>query len=141
MHAFYWATTTMMTVGYGDITPANQTEVFITSFVEIISCIILSYNISVIGDILRVIRKSDENIRRKMAIFERMTRAGKKKSRRHSSAFGEAVFNKKREEDGQEPTYIDPDLEQRIFTYIRELNIDDQGYKFKERSTFLQELP
>ena len=69
VYSFYWATTIMMTVGFGDFLPANQDEVIITSFIEIFGCIILSYNISVIGSIISKIRESDEKVRVKMAVF------------------------------------------------------------------------
>lgn len=45
-YAFYWGTTIMMTVGFGDVLPGNPREVIITSFLEMFSCILLGYNIS-----------------------------------------------------------------------------------------------
>lgn len=49
----------MMTVGFGDITPANSKEVVIVSFLEMSSCIILGYNISEIGHLISLLREKN----------------------------------------------------------------------------------
>ena len=113
----------MMTVGFGDFLPVNTKEMVITAFVEIISCIVLSYNISAIGEILGRMHKSNENVRVKMAIFEKIIRKGKNKSRNNK-------YNLLRgrplpKDIYDQETYIDPNLEQSIFNYIRELNINN----------------
>lgn len=45
-YAFYWGSTIMLTIGFGDVLPGNPREVIITAFLELISCIVLGYNIS-----------------------------------------------------------------------------------------------
>jgi hypothetical protein len=46
----------MFTVGFGDIVPSTQTEALIIIFIEMVSCIILAYNINIIGSILSDIK-------------------------------------------------------------------------------------
>jgi len=46
MWAYYWATTIMMTIGFGDITATNHSEAVVLAFLELFSCIVLAYNIS-----------------------------------------------------------------------------------------------
>lgn len=43
--AFYWAAVTMMTVGYGDITPQNQSEKMFATLVVVIGCGLFAYYI------------------------------------------------------------------------------------------------
>ena len=33
IYAFYWGTTMMMTVGFGDVLPGNEKEIIITAFI------------------------------------------------------------------------------------------------------------
>ena len=58
--SFYWATTIMMTVGFGDFLPHTAEEALTTAFIEIFSVIILAYNISEIGSIISRIRNMDQ---------------------------------------------------------------------------------
>jgi len=45
IHAFYWASVTMMTVGYGDVIPQNSLEALFATFVVVIGCGLFAYYI------------------------------------------------------------------------------------------------
>lgn len=51
VNALYWSITTMSTVGYGDIKPADPVEQLVTFLVEIVAGITFAYNIGRIGQI------------------------------------------------------------------------------------------
>lgn len=57
--AFYWAVTTILTVGYGDITPQAPNEVFITICCMLVSCIIFAYCINSIWEILQELNSKE----------------------------------------------------------------------------------
>ena len=54
--SYYWSTTIMLTIGFGDITPKSYQEALIMIFIETISCIILAYNINCVGTLISNIR-------------------------------------------------------------------------------------
>ena len=57
--AYYWGTTTMLTVGFGDLTPANYKEAICLTLIETFSCILLAYNINCVGTLISNIRSQD----------------------------------------------------------------------------------
>lgn len=52
----YWGTTIMLTVGFGDFAATSHQEAICLTFIEMISCISLSYNINCVGNILNNIK-------------------------------------------------------------------------------------
>jgi len=63
LYSLYWSTVTMMTVGYGDIVPQNDSEILFTLFTLFIGCIIFGYNISKIGNIFSEMGEDDKKMR------------------------------------------------------------------------------
>jgi len=49
IYSLYWAITTIVTVGYGDITPQNEYEILVTISIEVIGAAVFGYLINIIG--------------------------------------------------------------------------------------------
>ena len=66
--ACYWAVVTISTVGYGDITPTNETEVIVTIFLVFIGVSMYSYIISRLTSIFAIVNnsKTEEQSREKI---------------------------------------------------------------------------
>ena len=57
MTSFYWSIVTVMTVGYGDITPQNNIETCFCLFTILFGCMIFPYSINSVGIIIQDIKK------------------------------------------------------------------------------------
>ncbi|KAL4483358.1 hypothetical protein ABPG72_008000 [Tetrahymena utriculariae] len=59
IQAYYFSTVTMITVGYGDFTPQNPTEMIISIFTMLFSCGVFAYSINAIGKIFNTLNKKN----------------------------------------------------------------------------------
>lgn len=71
---YYWGTTVMLTVGFGDISATNIQEALCLTFIELFSCMTLSYNINCLGNILSNIRMQQLEKRNNIKTFGSMVR-------------------------------------------------------------------
>lgn len=53
---YYWAINIMLTVGFGDLVATNWKEALCLIFIETFSCIIFSYNINCVGNLINSLR-------------------------------------------------------------------------------------
>lgn len=51
----YWSTNIMLTVGFGDVAASTTSEALCLIFIEMLSCILFTYNINSVGTILKSI--------------------------------------------------------------------------------------
>lgn len=63
--SIYFITITMVTIGYGDITPINSIEILYTIAVSFISCGLFGFCINLIGTILTEISKKSKEFQKK----------------------------------------------------------------------------
>lgn len=61
--AFYWATITIMTVGYGDVVPINSIERIYAILTAIMGCGVFAFNVSMIGRICEKMYKDNEQFK------------------------------------------------------------------------------
>jgi hypothetical protein len=63
VQSYYWSVTTMLTVGYGDITPKNQGEMWFNVWAMLVGSIIFGYSLNRIGEILKNMGELERNLK------------------------------------------------------------------------------
>jgi hypothetical protein len=63
LYSIYWSIVTMITVGYGDLTPQNSQEVLFTCCAMLIGCGMFAYSINIIGTYTEKISRRNNEFR------------------------------------------------------------------------------
>jgi len=74
IYSIYWAVTTLITVGYGDITPQNPFEILFTIFVFLIGCGTFAYGINSVGSILMMMMKKEQEFQKEVKVLNNFMR-------------------------------------------------------------------
>ena len=69
INSLYWAVTTMLTVGYGDITPASVPELWTAVVAMLLACGVFAFSFNTIGTILNDISQQRAKIRYFVKLF------------------------------------------------------------------------
>lgn len=64
LYSLYFCSTTILTIGYGDITPKNKLEIVIVTIIQLFGVIIFGYLINGIGHTLSIIRTNEESLQK-----------------------------------------------------------------------------
>lgn len=112
IYSIYWALVTIMTVGYGDITPTNEIEIVVCLITIIFGCVLYAFNINNVGVILKEINKADADFQSKINIINQF-------------------MNKKK---------ISPDLKRRIREYLKFIWQEENLHNLNEEQQLLQML-
>lgn len=68
--AYYWAITTMLSIGYGDIVVSSYKEAICMIFIETFSCIILAYTINSVGNLIKKLQSNHLEKNKNLKIFK-----------------------------------------------------------------------
>ncbi|CAD8109610.1 unnamed protein product [Paramecium primaurelia] len=74
LYSFYWAVTTMISVGYGDVTPKNAWEVVVTVVTQFISCIVFAYSVNAIWEMINQQNENKQKFQKYVNAIERFMR-------------------------------------------------------------------
>lgn len=72
---YYWGTTIMLTVGFGDIAATNSMEAGCLIFIEMFSCITLAYNINCVGNLVNNLRQQQVEKNNNLKTFQMMVKS------------------------------------------------------------------
>ena len=63
----------MLTVGFGDIAASHYKEALCLIFIETVSCVVLAYNVSCVGDLIMNLKSKDHEKKNQIKLFNKIT--------------------------------------------------------------------
>lgn len=72
--SFYWAISTICTVGFGDIIPTNGLEIFFNLLWILVGAAFYSYTLGTLTTILNNLNRKNQNIALRFAFLREMTK-------------------------------------------------------------------
>jgi len=70
--AMYWATTTMVSVGYGDVTPSTRAEYWVVSILVLISAALWAWVVAGLVDLVSQLEAESNQLKSRLAIINRV---------------------------------------------------------------------
>lgn len=62
----------MLTVGFGDLSATNWMEALCLIFIELTSCVLFTYNINCVGNLINNLRRQSKEKEKNVKTFRRM---------------------------------------------------------------------
>ena len=112
LYSIYWASVTIMTVGYGDIVPQNNSEVLLALATIIFGCGVYAFNLNSIGMILQDINKENTRFKHNINIINQ--------------------FMKRKN--------VNPDLQMRVREYLRFIWKEEKAQNLDEETHIINVL-
>ncbi|MBD1210265.1 MAG: cyclic nucleotide-binding domain-containing protein [Ignavibacteria bacterium] len=120
--ALYWSVTTLATVGYGDITPKNNTEMMYAIFVMLLGMVTYGY---VVGNIANLLANLDANRKRyyqqseKISAFMQSRKIPRALQRRISDYYAYYWERQVGEDESVMLNYLPPRLRSEVMMFLR----------------------
>ena len=112
LYSIYWSLITMMTVGYGDISPKNEYETLIAMIVAVFGCGVYAYNINSVGMILQDLNRKNQEFGRNIDLISQFMKRKK----------------------------INKDLQMRVREYLRYIWQEENAQNIEEEQKIINSL-
>lgn len=72
IYGLYWSASIIATVGFGDITVGSYTEAIVLTVIILFGCLILSYNIAQVGNIINTLKRTPQDVKHQLSVLRRL---------------------------------------------------------------------